>query len=184
MKWILIYAMTILIPLFSMAAGNPVVVAETNKGNFEIELYPDKAPISVQNFLNYVDTKFYDNTIVHRVVKNFVVQAGGLNQDLSEKPTNVPIANEANNGLSNLKGTVAMARTEEIDSATSHFFINLKDNVRLDYVDPTHYGYAVFGKIISGYEVIEEIAKQNVQSVGDYDDVPVEPIILTSVHRK
>lgn len=183
MKWLMILT-TVLISFSTLAADSAVVVVETNKGNFEIELYPDKAPISVQNFLNYVDTKFYDNTIIHRVVKNFVIQAGGLNPDLSEKPTSEPIRNEANNGLSNLKGMVALARTEEIDSATSHFFINLKDNVRLDYVDPAHYGYAVFGKIISGYEVIEEIAKQNVQTVGDYDDVPVEPIVLTSVHRK
>lgn len=173
-----------LMTLLAFAQELPVVVVETNRGNFEMELYPDKAPLSVVNFLKYVDAKFYDGTIIHRVVKNFVIQAGGMNEDMSEKPTNDPIKNEANNGLSNLKGTVSLARTEDIDSATSHFFVNLKDNVRLDYVDPTKYGYAVFGKVISGYEIIEAIEKEAVQTVGEYDDVPVTPIIMTSVHRK
>lgn len=180
-------ALILFVNLFSIFAFSlelPVVVVETNRGNFEIELYPDKAPASVENFLKYVDAKFYDGTIIHRVVKNFVIQAGGLTQDLSEKPTYAPIKNEANNGLSNLKGMVALARTDEIDSATSHFFVNLKDNVRLDYVDPTHFGYAVFGKITKGYEIVEDIEKQTVQTVGDYDDVPVNPIVMTSVHRK
>ncbi len=170
--------------IFAFSQELPVVIVETNRGNFEIELYPDKAPASVENFLKYVDAKFYDGTIIHRVVKNFVIQAGGLNQDLSEKPTETPIKNEAHNGLSNLKGMVAMARTDEIDSATSHFFVNLKDNVRLDYVDPSHFGYAVFGKVIKGYEIVEDIEKQTVQTVGDYSDVPVNPIVMTSVHRK
>lgn len=173
-----------LISVFAFSQERPVVVVETNRGNFEIELYLDKAPVSVENFLKYVDAKFYDMTIIHRVIKNFVIQAGGLTQNLAEKPTGAPIKNEADNGLSNLKGMVAMARTDEIDSATSHFFVNLKDNVRLDYVDSSQFGYAVFGKVIKGYEIVEDIEKQSVQTVGDYDDVPVNPIIMTSVHRK
>lgn len=173
-----------LISVFAFSQERPVVVVETNRGNFEIELYLDKAPVSVENFLKYVDAKFYDMTIIHRVIKNFVIQAGGLTQNLAEKPTGAPIKNEADNGLSNLKGMVAMARTDEIDSATSHFFVNLKDNVRLDYVDSSQFGYAVFGKVIKGYEIVEDIEKQAVQTVGDYDDVPVNPIVMTSVHRK
>lgn len=177
-------AFVLFFSLVSLASPNPIVLVETNQGNFEIELYPDKAPLSVQNFLSYVDSGFYDNTIIHRVVKDFVVQAGGLLPDMSEKPGHAPIKNEANNGLSNLMGTVGMARTEEIDSATTHFFINLKDNVRLDYQNPEKFGYAVFGKVITGFEVVQKMESTNVQTIGEFDDVPVEPIWIQKVHRK
>jgi cyclophilin family peptidyl-prolyl cis-trans isomerase len=170
--------------LIVRASDITIVVVETNRGRFELELFPEKAPLSVQNFLSYVDTGYYDGTIFHRVVKNFVVQAGGLNPDMSERPEREPIKNEADNGLSNVKGSVALARTEEVDSATSHFFINLKDNLKLDYTGPEHFGYAVFGRVIVGYEVIESIEKEIVQTVGDYDDVPVTPIVIERMYRK
>jgi peptidyl-prolyl cis-trans isomerase A (cyclophilin A) len=168
----------------TFAGEQPVVVVETNRGHFEIELNPEKAPVSVKNFLEYVDSHFYDQTIVHRVVKNFVVQAGGLDEALNEKPGRDPIVNEANNGLSNVKASVAMARTNDINSATTHFFVNLKDNTRLDYQGPNQFGYAVFGKVISGFDVIEKMQQEPVQTVGEFDDVPVTAVIITSIHRK
>ncbi len=150
----------------------------TTKGTIEIELDEVNAPISVENFLSYMDTGFYDGTIFHRTVPNFVVQAGGHTPDMTEKPTNAPIKNECLNGLSNLKGSLGMARNEDMDSATAQFYINTKDNVRLDK------RYAVFGRVISGYEVVEAIEKSITHTVGEYENVPVEPIIILSVTRK
>lgn len=166
------------------ATNSAIVVVETTKGNFEIELNSEKAPVTVANFLNYVDSKFYDGTLVHRVVKNFVIQGGGLSPDMVEKETNLPIVNEATNGLSNVKGTIGMARTNEIHSATSQFFINTKDNLKLDYSGPDHYGYAVFGKVIDGYEIVEAIEQVSVQTVGEYENVPVDPVVVLSIKRK
>jgi peptidyl-prolyl cis-trans isomerase A (cyclophilin A) len=171
--------------LFSGAAfASPVVVVETNKGNIEIELNEEKAPVTVGNFLSYVDSGFYNETLIHRVVKGFVIQGGGLTKEMIEKPTNPPIINEAKNGLSNLRGTIGMARTSVVDSATSEFFINTKDNTRLDYRDDQHYGYAVFGKVISGMDVVDVIENMAVHTVGEYDDVPVEQVVTLSIKRK
>jgi peptidyl-prolyl cis-trans isomerase A (cyclophilin A) len=169
---------------FLARAENPVVVVDTNKGRIELELYIEKAPLSVENFLAYVDDKFYDNTIVHRVIKNFVIQAGGLSEKLEEKQGKDPIKNEAKNGLSNLKGTLAMARTAVIDSATTHFFVNLKDNTHLDYKDDNNFGYAVFGKVISGYDIVEIIESVKVHSVGGFQNVPKEAVVINSIRRK
>jgi peptidyl-prolyl cis-trans isomerase A (cyclophilin A) len=160
-----------------------VVTVQTNKGTFEVDLNDEKAPLSTKNFLDYVDANFYDGTIFHRAVKNFVVQGGGLTQDMQEKSALPPIPSEATNGLSNLKGTIGMARTDDINSATSQFYINTKDNLNLDHSD-TKYGYAVFGKVISGYEVIEIIENAPVHTIGEYENVPVEPIIIESIKRK
>lgn len=154
------------------------VTMVTTKGNLEIELDDVNAPISVENFLNYVDTNFYAGTIFHRTVPNFVIQAGGHLPDLSSKPTNAPIKNECLNGLSNLFGTLGMARTEEMDSATSQFYINTKDNVRLDQ------RYAVFGRVINGLEVIRAIEHTPTTTVGEYQNVPLEPIIILSISRR
>lgn len=154
------------------------VSMETTKGTLEIELDDEKAPISVENFLNYVDTNFYAGTIFHRTVPNFVIQAGGHLPDMTEKPTNAPIKNECLNGLSNLFGTLGMARTEEMDSATSQFYINTKDNVRLDK------RYAVFGRVIGGEEIMRSIEHAQTTSVGEYENVPVEPIIILSITRR
>jgi len=170
----------LLLSQYSMAGT--IVQVETTKGNFEIELNDIEAPISSENFLKYVDSGFYVGTIFHRSVKNFVVQGGGHTSDMQEKPTLAPIPSEAKNGLSNLKGTLGMARTEDINSATSQFYVNTKDNVGLDYSEKRP-GYTVFAKVISGYEVIEAIENTPVQSVGEYDNVPVESIVIKSMKR-
>ena len=161
---------------------NPVVEIETNLGNFKIELYPDKAPITVENFLKYVKDGFYEGLIFHRVIPNFVVQAGGFDEKLNYKiPTYPPIKNEAQNGLKNLRGTIAMARTSDPDSATSQFYINLSDNYKLDYRDPEAvdmYGYTVFGKVIEGMSVIEKIARIPTHTVKGMSDVPIAPVVI------
>jgi len=160
----------------------PVVEIKTNMGTIEITLDPEKAPITVANFLSYVEEGFYDSTIFHRIVPNFVIQGGGLTANLSQKPTKEPIENEAANGLKNLRGTLSMARTSIIHSATSQFFINLVDNDFLDHKDktPEGYGYAVFGKVTKGMDVVDKIAavKRGPQ------DVPVTPIVMESVTVK
>jgi cyclophilin family peptidyl-prolyl cis-trans isomerase len=163
---------------------NPIVLMETSMGNMKIELYPDKAPISVKNFLQYVGDKFYDGTIFHRVIDGFMIQGGGLNAEMQPfKPTYKPIKNEAANGLKNLKYTVAMARTGEIDSATCQFFINVRDNPHLDYTAPdqAHFGYAVFGKVIEGTDVVDKIKSVPTATKGPYQDVPVTPITINKV---
>lgn len=156
---------------------------ETTKGAFVIELHPDKAPISVANFLRYVDAGFYEGTIIHRVVKGFVIQAGGISADMHEKPAFPPIKNEATNGLSNLRGTVSMARMDDPDSASSHFFINLVDNTRLDHKGAEKYGYAVFGRVVEGMDVVDKISKVAVATRGEFENVPVEAITITAVAR-
>ena len=165
--------------------NNPMVEMDTNLGTMTIELYPDKAPISVKNFLEYVNKKFYDGTIFHRVMPNFMIQGGGFTPDMMKKATGAPIKNEANNGLSNLKGTIAMARTSEINSATCQFFINVKDNTGLDYRGESsqEYGYAVFGKVTEGMDTVEKIRNVNTTTKGAYQNVPVKPVIIKSVRR-
>ena len=162
--------------------GNPKVLIKTTKGDITVELYPDKAPLSVQNFLSYVDEKFYDGTIFHRVIKDFMIQAGGLSADLKEKPGKPPIQNEATNRLSNKRGTIAMGRMNTIHSITSHFYINHVDNPGLDYRDntPRGYGYPVFGKVIKGMDVVDAISAAKTVTRGRFRDVPAETIEIIS----
>ena len=169
----------------TLQAANPQVLLKTNKGDITIELSQDKAPISVKNFLSYVDEKFYDGTIFHRVIKGFMVQGGGLTADMHEKAAKPPIKNEAANGLKNNRGTLAMARTSVVDSATCQFFINLVDNAFLDHQsnDPEKFGYAVFGKVLAGMDVVDAIAGVATGSKGGAQDVPREPITILSVTR-
>lgn len=163
--------------------GNPVVVLETSKGNIEVELDAEKAPISSDNFLQYVDAGFYDGTIFHRVIPDFMVQGGGMSADMSQKDTRPPIHNEADNGLKNDRGTIAMARTGEIHSATAQFFINLKDNEFLNH-GGRDFGYAVFGQVTSGMDVVDAIAAVPTGSQGMHRDVPKEAVTLIKARRK
>ncbi|MBU3647333.1 MAG: peptidyl-prolyl cis-trans isomerase [Limnohabitans sp.] len=156
----------------------------TSLGNVVFDLYPAKAPLSVDNFLKYVDSGFYTGTIFHRVIANFVVQAGGFKSGLAEMtPTYAPIALESNNGLSNLTGTLAMARSSDPNSATSQFYVNLVDNTSLDYVDSTKPGYAVFGKVTSGIDVINAIGAVPTASSNGISDVPTTEVTVTSMKR-
>ncbi len=162
-------------------ADHPVVVLDTTFGPITIELDREKAPITVDNFLKYVDDGFYDNTIFHRVIPEFMIQGGGMTDMMQEKPTRDPIKNESGNGLSNLRGTIAMARTNNPNSATAQFFINHKNNLSLDTAGG---GYAVFGKVISGLDTVDAIAKVSTGSKGGHDDVPVKPVYLKTAKRK
>jgi cyclophilin family peptidyl-prolyl cis-trans isomerase len=159
---------------------HPKVTLQTTMGNITIELFPDKAPKSAANFLQYVHNGFYDGTIFHRVIDGFMIQGGGLDQDVRRKPTRAPIPNEANNGLRNTAYSVAMARTSAPHSATSQFFINLKDNAFLDFRSPTAagYGYAVFGRVVQGQNVVDRIAKVDTGKLGARQNVPVQPVII------
>jgi peptidyl-prolyl cis-trans isomerase A (cyclophilin A) len=163
----------------------PRVLIRTSVGDITVELNPEKAPKSVENFLQYVGDKYYDGTVFHRVIDNFMVQGGGFGPDLKQKATRAPIANEANNGLSNLRGTLAMARTNDPNSATAQFFINVVDNNRLDYVSGENgftWGYAVFGKVVSGMEVVDQIKATPTGAGGPFPrDVPVTPIVINSI---
>ncbi len=160
-----------------------IVVLETNKGIIEIELNRAKAPITVENFLKYVDMKHYDKTIFHRVIKGFMVQCGGFSVDKKEKRTGPPIVLESNNGLKNEKFTVAMARTDEPNSATAQFFINTKDNKFLNH-SSTNDGYAVFGKVISGQSVVEEIESSKTGVNGFHEDWPKDEIVINKAYLK
>lgn len=160
--------------------ANPTVLLETTSGDILIELYADKAPATVENFLKYVNEGFYANTIFHRVIKGFMIQGGGMNMKMEEKATHAPIKNEADNGLRNRKYTIAMARTSDPHSATAQFFINVKDNSFLDHrgKDPQGWGYAVFGKVIRGQDVVDQIAAVKTGSRGYFEDVPMQPVII------
>ena len=164
---------------------HPVVIIKTSKGDIQVELFQDKAPATVKNFLQYVDTKHYNGTIFHRVINGFMIQGGGFTKDFAQKPTQAPIKNEAANGLKNQKGTLAMARTSDVDSATSQFFINVADNAFLDFKSPTPqgFGYCVFGKVTKGMEVVDQITGVATTSHGPYDDVPVEAVEIIEIHR-
>ncbi len=168
------------------AAAKPVVVLETSMGNITIELQKERAPVSVENFLQYVKDGHYDGTIFHRVIRGFMIQGGGMDADLKERPTRPPIKNEATNGLKNARGTVAMARTSAVRSATAQFFINTADNSALDHksLTPDEYGYAVFGSVIAGMDVVDKIESAKTGSNGPYEDVPVQPITITRAHIK
>lgn len=167
------------------AKGNPVVAIETSEGTFKVELWQDKAPVTVKNFLRYVDEGFYDGTIFHRVIGNFMIQGGGFTPDMTQKGTHEPIKNEASAELGNARGTIAMARTSAVDSATSQFFINVKDNDFLNHRDGTAsgFGYAAFGKVVEGMDVVERIKGVETASKGSFDDVPVKPVVIKSVKR-
>jgi len=169
------------------APGNPVAVISTSIGDITVELYRDKAPVSVENFLRYAGEGFYEGTIFHRVMAGFMIQGGGLTPDLVEKPVHPPIRNEATNGLSNLRGTLAMARTQSLRSATAQFFVNVADNrIKLDHhgYSPEDFGYAVFGRVLSGMEVCDRIVAVATRSVGPHENVPVEPVVIKSVRVK
>jgi cyclophilin family peptidyl-prolyl cis-trans isomerase len=163
-----------------------LVVIETNYGDIQVELDSAKAPVTVKNFLAYADQGYYNGTIFHRVIKNFMIQGGGLSAELVPKPgTAAPIKNEADNGLMNRRGTIAMARTPVVDSATSQFFINLKDNTPLDHRDESTqgYGYAVFGTVVGGMEVVDRIGTAPTGMRNRFSDVPVETVTIKSVRR-
>jgi peptidyl-prolyl cis-trans isomerase A (cyclophilin A) len=155
---------------------------ETTLGDFTIEMFEDKAPISVANFQAYVDEGFLDGTIFHRIVPGFVIQGGGFTEDMSQKRNKAPIKNEADNGLKNLRGTLSMARTNDINSATSQFFVNLKDNDFLDH-SRANFGYAVFAKVTEGMDVVDKIAAVETGRKRGFDDVPVEAVVMKSVRR-
>ena len=155
---------------------------ETSLGDFTIELYQKEAPISVENFLRYVDDKHFDGTIFHRVIPGFVIQGGGLTGDMEQKKTRQPIRNEATNGLKNERGSLSMARTNDVNSATSQFFVNLKDNEFLDH-KPGSYGYAVFGRVVDGLDVVDKIAAVKTGNRKGHQDVPVEDVVVTKASR-
>jgi len=168
------------------SAPNPVVLVETSSGIIKIELFADKAPISAKNFLQYVDEKFYDGTVFHRVKSDFMIQGGGFTPDLREKITRQQIKNEAGNGLKNARGTLAMARRSDPDSASAQFFINVVDNDFLNHRDDSQpgFGYAVFGKVIEGMDVVDKIKGVQTGTVGQYEMVPVTPVIIKSARRQ
>ncbi|MEA1063121.1 peptidylprolyl isomerase A [Apirhabdus apintestini] len=169
--------------LFSTGAlaanANPHVLLTTSAGNIELELESQKAPGSVKNFVDYVNNGFYNNTTFHRVIPGFMIQGGGFNAQMQQKQPNPPIKNEADNGLRNIRGTIAMARTAEQDSATSQFFINVADNAFLDH-GQRDFGYAVFGKVVKGMDVADKISQVATHDVGPYQNVPSKPIVILS----
>jgi len=158
---------------------DPMVLISTSMGDIKVELYPDKAPETVKNFLGYVNDKFYDGTIFHRVIANFMIQGGGMDKDMKQKATKAPVKNEAGNGLKNDTGTIAMARTSVVDSATAQFFINVKDNAFLNHTNdsPQGFGYAVFGKVVDGMDVVHKIEHVTTKP----GDVPTETVIIKSI---
>lgn len=173
-----------LIGIPESAQANPNVLIKTSLGDITIELFSNEAPITVKNFLQYVNSGHYSNTIFHRVISGFMIQGGGFTKDMNKKGgASAPIKNEADNGLGNDKGTLAMARTNVVDSATDQFFINVADNKFLNHrsKSPQEYGYAVFGKVIKGMDVVDKIRQVKTVSHGGYQDVPATPVIIESV---
>jgi peptidyl-prolyl cis-trans isomerase A (cyclophilin A) len=186
-KKILIAASTLLFTAQLMAAqpasaSKPHVLLHTSNGAIELELDGEKAPLSTRNFLAYVDKGFYSNTLFHRVIPKFMIQGGGFTQAMQQKPTEAAIKNEADNGLKNARGTIAMARTSDINSATSQFFINHADNEMLDHRQGD-FGYAVFGKVVKGMEVVDIIANSNTTTKNGMQNVPVDPVVILSAKR-
>ena len=159
-----------------------MIIIETNHGDIHVELFEDKAPITVANFLAYIDDGHYDGLIFHRVIPNFMIQGGGMDADMKEQPTKDPIKNEADNGVGNDRGTLAMARTNVVDSATSQFFINVADNTFLNH-GGRDFGYAVFGKVTDGMDVVDKIAGVATGNHGMHGDVPREPVVMNKVRR-
>ena len=186
MRFAWISALSVLAAVSPAAAGDsPTVALETDKGKIVLELYPDKAPKTVQNFLDYVDAGHYNSTVFHRVIPNFMIQGGGMTAGMKEKPTKSPVKNEADNGLKNQRGTIAMARTQVPDSATAQFFINLVDNDFLDFKNKTvqGWGYAVFGKVVEGMEAVDTIAKVKTTNRGGHQDVPADTVMILKAER-
>ena len=173
-------------PVPQASPGNPVLGIETSMGAITVELFKDQAPASVENFLRYVREDFYPGTIWHRVVPGYVIQGGGYTAELVEKGTRPPIQNEATNGLRNRRGTLAMARTQALRSATSQFYINLVDNPGLDHrgFSPADFGYAVFGRVVEGMDVVDRIAAVRTTSKDGMDNVPVTPVVIKGVTEK
>jgi len=163
------------------AAKNPVVVLETSMGDIKVELFQKEAPLSVKNFLDYANSGFYNGTVFHRVINGFMIQGGGFTPDMTPKKTNPPIKNEAANGLKNDRGTIAMARTMVADSATAQFFINVVNNNGLNRPSPDGHGYAVFGKVIDGMDVVDKIKAVKTGMVRGFRDVPETPVLIKSV---
>lgn len=166
-----------------MSVSNPLIQMETNFGEIILELDVAKAPVSVENFLSYARSGHYDGTIFHRVIKGFMIQGGGLTPEMEEKPTGPPIVNEARNKLKNTTGSIAMARTEEIDSARAQFFINTENNRDLNHggLNPQVYGYAVFGQVVDGMDVVYEIERVATGSSAGFENVPLEPVVISKV---
>ncbi len=184
------WVMGIIVGVFAMtmagtgdAQKNPTVLMKTSMGDIKIELDAEKAPISVENFLSYAKEGFYNGTIFHRVIEGFMIQGGGITQGMDSKQTKPPIQNEAGNGLKNLRGTLAMARTNDIHSATGQFFINVVDNAVLDHQDtsPRGFGYAVFGRVTEGMEVVDRIKAVETTTKGHFQDVPTKEVVIESV---
>jgi peptidyl-prolyl cis-trans isomerase A (cyclophilin A)/peptidyl-prolyl cis-trans isomerase B (cyclophilin B) len=165
-----------------MSGENPLVRFETSHGDFSVEVDEESAPISAQNFLRYVDEGFYDGTVFHRVIAGFMIQGGGFTAGMEHKPGHAPIRNEADNGLRNLRGSLAMARTNDLHSATSQFFINLVDNAFLDH-RTGNFGYAVFGRVVGGMDVVDRIAKLKTGRRQGHDDVPADTVLIKSARR-
>ena len=182
LKKLLLTGCMLLMTSHLFAADNPHVVLDTSFGEIEFELQADKAPITVANFLDYVDTERYDGTVFHRVITDFMVQGGGFDKNMQQKPTNKPIENEAGNGLKNNRGTVAMARTQAPHSATMQFFINHADNSFLNQ-NSRDFGYAVFAKVVKGMDVVDQIAQVRTANKGGHQNVPTDPILINSVKR-
>jgi peptidyl-prolyl cis-trans isomerase A (cyclophilin A) len=162
-------------------AKNPVILMETSQGTIKIELFEKEAPISVKNFLGYVNKGFYNGTIFHRVINGFMIQGGGFTTDFAQKPTDAPVKNEAANGLKNDRGTIAMARTGMPDSATAQFFINVENNAMLNRPNPDGFGYAVFGKVIEGMDVVDKIKAVKTGFIHGMGDVPELQVVIKSV---
>lgn len=178
---------------FSVAAAdetaqpaNPVVTMKTSEGVVRIELWPEKAPATVKNFLQYVDEGFYDGTIFHRVIDDFMIQGGGFTAEMVQKPTHGPVKNEASADVKNDRGTVAMARTMVVDSATAQFFVNVADNSFLNHRDNSQngFGYAVFGKVVGGMDVVDKIRRAPTHTVGQFQDVPVKAVVIESIKKE
>lgn len=180
MPRLVLFAVTFLLALAAHAA-NPRVEFNTSQGTLTLELFADKAPKTVENFLQYAKEGFFDGTIFHRVIPGFMIQGGGMTPDMKEKPTRAPIANEARNGLKNDTGTIAMARTRDPDSASAQFYINLVDNHGLNYPSPDGSGYAVFGRVVGGSDVVEKIAKVPTGNAGPHRNVPATPVVIKTV---
>lgn len=173
-------------PAPTPAPGNPVVVVSTSMGEITLELFKDRAPVSVENFLQYVRDGFYEGTIFHRVKRGYVIQGGGYTAEMVERATRPPIMNEATNGLKNVRGTLAMARTRALRSGTSQFYINLANNGMLDHrgYSPEDFGYAVFGRVLSGMDVVDQIAATPTGMSGEHEDVPKTPVVIQKVTIK
>ncbi len=182
LKRIALTACSVLLAGNLLAAENPRVLLTTSLGEIELELEAEKAPVSVENFLGYVDSGFYDGTVFHRVIPGFMIQGGGFGEGLNQKPTKAPIKNEADNGLHNVRGTVAMARTQNVNSATSQFFINHRDNDFLDH-GSRDFGYAVFGKVVRGMDVVDQIAQVPTGNRSMMQNVPLTPVKIITAKK-